>query len=249
MMVIKDFLVYCRQEMKNGAWDDESVGEESIEAGMIEDLDGGGAAVVQIAGVRDVAGSIDVFAEYDNDNNDEAGLYLQQHYWRKESRVIGSVLDPDRLRELSDEWKEQCVVCKVNGRIARGHRYWSSCESRHGDIERMTEAIGILEEVQFASFAHCKWCYRSQAVCEIWARNVNWQGRVVFKKKPGVDCKYGRWVLEAAAAFLAFGADDRLEDWRRRDSSLAGLKQEMGMKHRRGEVEFSGLFMYFYTWA
>jgi hypothetical protein len=249
MMVIKDFLVYCRQEMKNEPWDDESIGDEGMEAGIIEDLDGGGAALVQMAGVRDEAGSNDVFAEYDNDNNDEAELYSQQHYWRKESRVIGSVLDPDRLRELSDEWRGQCAVCKVNGRIARGHRHWSDCEGRHGDTEKMVEAIGILDEVQFASFAHCKWCYRSQAVCEIWARNVNWQGRVVFKKKPGVDCKYGRWVLEAAAAFLAFGADGGLEDWRRRDSSLAELKQEMGMKHRRGEVEFSGLFMYFYTWA
>jgi len=249
MMVIKNFLVYCRQEMKNEPWDDESIGDESMGVGIIEDLDVGEAAPVQLADVRDVAGSNDGFAEYDNDDDDEAELYSQQHYWRKESRVIGSVLDPDRLRELSDEWKEQCAVCKVNGRIARGHRHWSGCEGRHGDMEKMAEAIRILDEVQFASFAHCKWCYRSQAVCEIWARNVNWQGRVVFKKKPGVDCKYGRWVLEAAAAFLAFGADGGLEDWRRRDSSLAGLKQEMGMKHRRGEVEFSGLFMYFYTWA
>jgi hypothetical protein len=40
-------------------------------------------------------------------------------------------------------------------------------------------------------------------------------------------------------SILAFGADGGLEDWRRRDSSLAGLKQEIGMKHRRGEVEFS----------
>jgi hypothetical protein len=113
----------------------------------------------------------------------------------------------------------------------------------------MVEAIKVLEEVEFASFAHCKWCYRSQAVCEIWARSVNWQGRVVFKKKPGVDCNYGRWVLEAAASFLAFGADSGLEEWKRRDPSLEGLKEEMGMKHRRGEVEFSGLFMYFYTRA
>jgi hypothetical protein len=75
MMVIKDFLVYCRQEMKNEPWDDESIGDEGIEAGIIEDLDGGGAALVQMAGVRDVAGSNDVFAEYDNDNDDEAELH------------------------------------------------------------------------------------------------------------------------------------------------------------------------------
>jgi hypothetical protein len=79
-----------------------------------------------------------------------------------------------------------------------------------GVKEKMSEAIKILEEVQFASFAHCRWCYRSQAVCEMWARSVNLQGRVVFKKKPGVDCRYGSWVLEAAAAFLVLGADSGL---------------------------------------
>ena len=115
--------------------------------------------------------------------------------------------------------------------------------------EEMTEAIKMLEGVQFASFAHCKWCYRSQAVCEMWARSVNLQGRAVFKKKPGVDCRYGKWVLEAAAAFLVLGADGGLEGWKARDPSLAAFKQEMGKKHRRGEVEFSGLFGYFYTWA
>ena len=118
-----------------------------------------------------------------------------------------------------------------------------------GVRERMSEAIEILDGVQFASFAHCRWCYRSQAVCEIWARSVNSQGRVVFRKRPGVDCKYGRWVLEAVAAFLVLGADGGLEAWTALDPSLAQLKQVMGKKDRRGEVEFSGLFGYFYTWA
>lgn len=70
------------------------------------------------------------------------------------------------------------------------------------------------------------------------------QGRVVFKKKPGDDCKYGRWVLEAAAAFSAFGADSGLEGCRARDPSLAALKQEMGRKYKRGEVELGRLFLY-----
>jgi hypothetical protein len=64
-----------------------------------------------------------------------------------------------------------------------------------------------------------------------------------------VDCTYGRWVLEAAATFLAFGVGGGLAEWKSRDPSLAALKQEMGKKDRRGEVEFSGLFGYFYTWA
>jgi hypothetical protein len=245
MMVIKGFLIYCKQEMTSEPWDDESHGEESIGAGNFEESDGGEAAPAQMADVRDVTESNNIFANID----DEAEGYSQQHYWREEGRVMGAVLDPDRLRELGDEWKEQCAVCKVKGKIARGHRHWSDCRDKHGGTEKIAEAIRILEAVQFANFAHCKWCYRSQAVCEIWARSVNWQGRVMFKKKPGVDCKYGRWVLEAAAAFLAFVTEGGLEEWRQQDPSLAKLKQEMGAKHRRGEVEFSGLFMYFYTWA
>jgi superfamily II DNA helicase RecQ len=264
MVVIKDFLVYCRQEMKNDPWDDEG----SIDEEIAEALCGGEEAPVQTESRRasrdqtESSGAVTVL-ETDEDEGDKgvenegnisnerkaAGHSLQRRRWRKEPRVMGSDLDPARLRELTDEWSEQCAVCKVNGKIARGHRHWSDCKSQHSGLEKMSEAIKVLEDVQFASFAHCKWCYRSQAVCEMWARSVGWQGRVVFKKKPGVDCMYGRWVLEAAAAFLAFGADGGLEEWRSRDPSLAALKQEMGKKYRRGEVEFSGLFGYFYTWA
>jgi len=86
-------------------------------------------------------------------------------------------------------------------------------------------------------------------VCELWDRSVNWQNKVVFKKKRGSDCNYGRWLLEAAAGFLAFRAGGGLEEWRARDVTLTSLKQEMGRKHRRGEVEFSGMFLYFCKWA
>ncbi len=266
MVVIKDFLIYCKQRMKAEPWDAESMGDPDEDEHWHE----GGELPVQSAVDDDLTGSSDIFGEgtvgngddvdagdtgeddNDDDDDDEAAVARgtpKQRYWGRESRMIDPVLDPKRLRELTDEWHEQCAACKVTGKIARGHRHWSECNRVDGEKERISEAIKILEEVQFASFAHCRWCYRSQAVCEMWARSVNWQGRVVFKKKPGIDCKYGRWVLEAAAIFLVFGADGGLEEWRVRDPSLAALKQEMGRKYRRGEVEFSGLFGYFYTWA
>lgn len=262
MVVIKDLLIYCKQEMKTEPWDAESMGDldelehEHERGGLpVENTDANDAT-----GSSDVFGS-DVFDEFTEGNgdgadeggdneggeekeeeNDVAEAAPAQRYWRRQSRVIESVLDPNRLRELTDEWHEQCAVCKASGKIARGHGHWSACTRMQGVKEKMTEAIKILEGVQFASFAHCKWCYRSQAVCEMWARSVNLQGRAVFKKKPGVDRKYGNWVLEATAAFLVLGADGGLEEWKARDPSLAAFKQEMGTKHRRGEVEFSGLF-------
>jgi superfamily II DNA helicase RecQ len=269
MVVIKDFLIYCKQELKAEPWDAESMGDFDEPEHECEE---GGLAVGSTDG-NDATGSSDIFDsdvlgdymdgngddagaggddkgnEDNEDDNDVAQVAPTQRYWRRQSRVIESVLDPNRLRELTDEWHEQCAVCKASGKIARGHRHWSECSRMQGVREKMSEVIKILEGVRFTSFAHCKWCYRSQAVCEMWARSVNLQGRVVFKKKPGVDCKYGSWVLEATAAFLVLGADGGLEEWRARDPSLAALKQEMGKKHRRGEVEFSGLFGYFYTWA
>jgi hypothetical protein len=40
-----------------------------------------------------------------------------------------------------------------------------------------------------------------------------------------------------------------LDEWMRADPSFGRLKEMMGRKLRRGEVEFSGMFMYFYQWS
>ena len=74
-------------------------------------------------------------------------------------------------------------------------------------------------------------------------------GSVVFTKKRGKDCVYGAWLLEVAAGLLAFRNKDGLEGRRSADPSFQRLQGEMGKKHRRDEVEFSGMFMYFYQWS
>jgi hypothetical protein len=56
---------------------------------------------------------------------------------------MGSVLDPARLREMTDKWIERCAVCKVNGKVARGHRYWSDCKSQHGGLEKIQPYTGM----------------------------------------------------------------------------------------------------------
>ena len=68
----------------------------------------------------------------------------------------------------------------------------------------------------------------------------------MFKTRPGRDCTYRGWLLEAAAGLLAFRMKDGLSQWQKTDPSFGRLKEEMGRKLRRGEVEFSGMFMYFY---
>ncbi|KAK0926478.1 hypothetical protein LTR29_017851 [Friedmanniomyces endolithicus] len=233
MLIIKEFLVYCKQEMKGEPWDVESLEDEDF---GLEDLPESTAT-----GADEQSESID------EEGGREEGIEAIQ--WTQEFRAMGAGLDTGSLRHLIDGWKEQCVICKIRGRIARGHRHWSQCDGRVTDKSRMESVMKTLEEVHFADFSHCRWCYRSQAVCELWARSVTSQGKVVFKKKAGVNCVYGRWLLEAVAALLAFGAGGGLEAWKQQDSTLASFKEEMGRKHRRGEVEFSGLFMYFHRWA
>lgn len=91
-----------------------------------------------------------------NDSDNTAGGDPRQPYWRRESRPIEAVLDPKHMRELTEEWYEQCAVCKVAGKIARGHRHWTECSRAQKERGRISEAIEALEDVQFASFAHCR---------------------------------------------------------------------------------------------
>jgi hypothetical protein len=48
---------------------------------------------------------------------------------------------------------------------------------------------------------------------------------------------------------MAFESRDWLGEERIRVARQEGFVIELGRKHRRREVEFSGLFMYFYRWA
>ncbi|KAG5930899.1 hypothetical protein E4U59_000744 [Claviceps monticola] len=239
--------------MSREPWDYETDDDMGTGAAMEEICHSEEAALVQVTGVRhahatksddevaegDIRNDDDELAEGGIDSDDESNLESQQLSGSREPRLMGAVLDIDHLRQLTNDWSEQCAITTI-GLIATVF---------NGGEKKMTEAIKIVEEVDFARFVHCKWCYRPQAICELWNRSVNSQGRVAFNKKPGVDCTFGRWVLEAVAAFLAFGVKDNLEEWRREDRNLRTLKQQMGKKFRRGEVECSGLFMYFYKWA
>ena len=71
----------------------------------------------------------------------------------------------------------------------------------------------------------------------------------MFKTRAGRDYGYREWLLEAAAGLLAFRVKDGLSKQRKRDPLLRQLKEEIGKKLRRGEVEFSRMFIYFYRWS
>ena len=238
MVVIRGFLIYCRQEMKarlDGGDDAESVAES----------EGEGVDAVEVA-AQDGNGSDRGLAR----DGPETSTQVNSPYVEKErARAMGAVVDVEELRQMIDEWKQSCVLCKIHGRFSNGHRHWRECGGAAHERQKMEEAVNVLQEVRFAAFSQCQWCNRSQAICELWERRVNASGRVVLKTQPGRDCVYGKWLLEAAAGLLAFRAKDGLDERRTTDSSLRRLKEEMGKKLRRGEVEFSGMFLYFYQWS
>lgn len=109
----------------------------------------------------------------------------------------------------------------------------------------METAVETLRAVRFAGFSGCNFCRRPQSVCEIWERKAK-DGRVIFKMRPGMRCGYGEWLLEGSAALLALRAKEGLKEWQQGKDGLRKLKEEMGHKGRRGEVEFSGMLLYFY---
>ena len=168
---------------------------------------------------------------------------------RRQAREIGPLLDVEQIRRLVDGWREVCVICKARGRTSTDHRHWKECGSGSADKAAMEETVLALEKVRFQSFSGCDYCRRPQAVCELWERSTNAYGWAIFKKRQGVQCRYGLWLIEATAALIAFESRDWLGEERIGVARQGGFVIELGRKHRRKEVEFSGLFMYFYRWA
>jgi hypothetical protein len=244
MVVIKEFVLYCRQEMRDegGEHDDaESVGE--VKEPQEDEMHIRSSDDDRIGGAGD-----DDLPTAENTVVVEGTAVMSGPAGRVDERRMATPPNIDELRALVDGWKRLCVICKIKGRISRGHTHWKKCNGAEAERRQVEEAVGVLQAVRFAAFSHCQWCYRSPAMCELWQRVLDKNNRVAFKKRPGIDCEYGTWLLEATAALLAFRKDGVLE-WKARDPSLAQLKAEMGKKYRRMEVEYSGMFGYFYKWA
>lgn len=238
MVVIKDFLIYCRQEMEdrmNGKGGSRSIAESEGEEVEVVEADTDEGTNIDNGLVRHEAEEI----------TPVNSTYVE----KEQARVMGPLVNVEQLRQMIDEWKQSCVLCKIHGRSNNAHQHWTECRGVAQEREKMEEAVKLLQEVEFAAFSQCKWCNRSQAICEVWERRINAAGRTMFQTRPGRDCRYGRWLLEAAAGLLAFRVKDGLDQRRTTDPSFLRLKEEMGKKLRRGEVEFSGMFMYFYRWV
>jgi len=134
MVVIKEFLLYCKQEMGNEPW----------EADSIED---GDLAAFQPA-VEDGDKALDGEHYEDHRRGEAIGPHkVVRDRWSMGPRVMGAALDVEELRQMIDGWKEQCVLCKVQGRIARGHRWWSDCNEDGSAKKKMQEVIHMLEDV------------------------------------------------------------------------------------------------------
>ncbi len=112
MVVMKDFLVYCRQEMK-----DRIDGEGEVES--IAESKGEGRQLVET--VMDVRNSTD-----DDSAGHEAGESTQvnsMYIENEQARGMEAVVNVEQLRQMIDEWKQLCVLCKIQGRASRGHQH------------------------------------------------------------------------------------------------------------------------------
>ena len=233
MVVISEFLIYCGQQ------------RESNEGVDVGEREGDWGADVELADTsEEVTG--DTAAPVQDEIEE---VVAETPPPRRQAREIGPLLDVEQIRRLVDGWREVCVICKARGRTSTDHRHWKECGSGSADKAAMEETVLALEKVRFQSFSGCDYCRRPQAVCELWERSTNAYGWAIFKKRQGVQCRYGLWLIEATAALIAFESRDWLGEERIGVARQGGFVIELGLKHRRKEVEFSGLFMYFYRWA
>jgi hypothetical protein len=255
MVVLSEFLVFCAQEraskgeMEGGLGVEEEETEEGEEGREDDDDDDDDEVTLRerARGSEEVQAANDDGMHGPDDEIEEAEGIARLS--RVHETEIGPQLSVERIRQLLDGWKGVCVICRARGRSSRDHTHWKECQAGVADKAAMEEAMKTLEAVRFQSFSGCHYCQRPQAVCELWNRTVNGGGWAVFKKRQGAQCSYGAWLMEGAAVLLALKAKDGLKDRRAAESCPGAFVKEMGRKDRRGEVEFNGMFAYFYRWA
>ncbi|KAG5986567.1 hypothetical protein E4U52_000123 [Claviceps spartinae] len=250
MVVISGFLLHCQRLMKLEPWDFDPEIDDDVGDLMEEMWSSAPVAPARVAGVLEAHATDRDGEPAESEIDDGLGEIIQRELPSRRG-VPRAMLDPScltHLKQLIDDWGSQCVVCKLHGKKRRDDHQWNDCDSVQGGKEKMEHAFTFLTDIKFQPYAHCKWCYRPQAICEIWEHGVNNRGWATFKKLPGADCTARQVVKDAAAAFLAFGATDNLEEWSR-DGKLVANKGELGTKYKRGGLEFSGLVRYFYKWA
>jgi hypothetical protein len=271
MVVLSEYVIFCSQEWHSterlpecsSPGDIESVyGESFAIAGSGSEVEGRDEDVENDTTRETVArggrrsDDIEEIEEAEEDERTEAEEIEEigeveeaAELCRGKGREMGPKLDVEQIRTLLEGWKETCAICKARGRTSEGHRHWRQCPFADKDREAVENVVRVLGQVRFADFSGCDYCRRPQAVCELWARSTNARGWVVFSKKRGVQCRYGSWLLEGTAVLLALKARNGFQEWEGGASGLDGFKEEMGRKSRRLEVEFNGVFMYFYRWA
>jgi superfamily II DNA or RNA helicase len=264
MVVVSEYVIYCSQERQSmeelvevgesehsGSVYDESCtaaeAEVEVEVEVEEESGDGQDGTAMKAATQGVSRSGDVEGVEEIEEIEE--IEEAAELSRCKGREMESQLDVEQIRALLKRWKDTCAICKARGRTSDGHKHWRQCPFSEKDRAAVEETVKVLDQVRFADFSGCDYCRRPQAVCELWARSTNSRGWAVFRKRQGVQCRYGSWLLDGTAVLLALKARDGLKKWQQAGLGLEAFKQEMGRKGRRLEVEFSGVFMYFYRWA
>ena len=121
MVVVKEFLIYCRQGVKN------RLDVEVEGASVVESVGDGTEAMEAMEAVE----AVEAVAEGRNNGDEDwtsrevaTSASVESPYVEKaQARAMEAVVDVEELRQLVDEWKHLCVLCKIHGRFSSDHRH------------------------------------------------------------------------------------------------------------------------------
>lgn len=113
IVVIEDFLVYCRQEIKGRV-------EDEGEVESVADGEGEGQELVEVC-IDDRDSTDDGLARQEASEASEVTPVKSAYVEKEQAREMEAVVNVEQLGQTIDEWKQLCVLCKIHGRVSKGH--------------------------------------------------------------------------------------------------------------------------------
>ena len=121
MVVVKEFLIYCRQGVKNRL-------DVEVEGASVVEIVGDGTEAME---AMEAVEAVEAVAEGRNNGDEDwtsrevaTSASVESPYVEKaQARAMEAVVDVEELRQLVDEWKHLCVLCKIHGRFSSDHRH------------------------------------------------------------------------------------------------------------------------------
>lgn len=210
-------------------------------------------------GERDVSGQ-----EWQRDGLfDTFEAEIERHSHLRRRAVEERVREGIRVEELDKafgNWVEQCVWCKIQGKIEtvqQEHKSWRECGEMSGeDREKMEIAWKSIGEVSFERFAGCSFCLIPQKICHLW-EELDSRGPARYRRRRGGECQYEGLLKDVMAGIMVFKFEEDGIEWVENEQNKVGfsngeegswerLRDWMGRKVVVNGVEMSEMCRMFY---